>query len=146
MCPDVKIEVTRSSEQQDFENPETTKRQFFVKRCYSEPTVFSDYLPTINFKAEIENHLSNPVLAFSSSILETTKSWTPFQWLKLVQILPTEEDISRDLEADESPHKFTEIDIASRTYFPLTFTVLLSLYFVMYIYIIEDETPLSLYN
>lgn len=121
-------------------------RTFFTKRWYSEPIVYSDFIPTINFKTKSEIRSPNDTIDFSSSFLETTKSWIPFQFLNFFQILPTEEEISKDLETEKSPQKFSEIDIASRTYFPLTFTVLMSFYFILYIYIIEDEIPISLYN
>jgi hypothetical protein len=140
---DVKIEV--SNDESEDAKVEPT-RSFFTKRCYSEPIIFENFIPSFNLKTESEKSLSNTILEFSSSLLETTKTWTPFQLLNFFHLLPTEEDISKELETEESPQKFTEIDIASRTYFPLTFSVLLSLYFILYIYIIEDEIPLSLYS
>uniref|UniRef100_A0A8D8T7Z1 Gamma-aminobutyric acid receptor subunit beta n=1 Tax=Cacopsylla melanoneura TaxID=428564 RepID=A0A8D8T7Z1_9HEMI len=142
---EMKIDINNVPEE-DKEDVEPRNRKFFTKRCYSEPTVFSDFIPTFTFQTESENRLSNTIYEIPTVILKTTKSWTANQLFNFFQILPTEEDISKELETETSPQKFTEIDIASRTYFPLTFTILLSFYFIMYIYIIEDETPLSLYN
>lgn len=151
---DTNIEITMDTSEGDTaalqENKigdhQRERRSCFIRRCYSEPIVYSDFIPTISFKTKLENRSSNNVFEFSSTFFESTKSWIPFQFLNLFHILPTEEDISKELETEQTPQKFSEIDIASRTYFPLSFTFLLSFYFILYIYIIEDEIPISLYN
>jgi hypothetical protein len=68
------------------------------------------------------------------------KPW--ISW-KNTNFLPTEEEISRMIVTGETRDKFSRIDIESRKYFPIAFCVLISSYWIAYVYYITDEFPVQ---
>jgi hypothetical protein len=68
------------------------------------------------------------------------RPWT--SW-KNAKILPTEEEVSRMMVTGETNDKFSRIDIESRKYFPIAFCILISSYWIAYVYYITDEFPLQ---
>jgi hypothetical protein len=66
----------------------------------------------------------------------------PWESWKEAKFLPREEDISRMIMTGETPDKFSRIDIESRKYFPIAFCILISSYWVAYMYYITDEFPI----
>jgi hypothetical protein len=66
------------------------------------------------------------------------KPWK--SWIE-ARFMPREEDIHRMILTGETPNKFSRIDIESRKYFPIAFCVLISSYWVAYMYYITDEFP-----
>lgn len=68
------------------------------------------------------------------------KPW--ISW-KNAKILPTEEEISRMILTGETNDKFSRIDIESRKYFPIAFCILISSYWIAYLYYITDESPVQ---
>lgn len=72
-------------------------------------------------------------------VMKPCTSW------KEAKIMPREEDIHRMIITGETPDKFSRIDIESRKYFPVAFCILISSYWVAYMYYITDEFPLKEY-
>jgi hypothetical protein len=70
-------------------------------------------------------------------VMKPWKSW------KEATIMPRDEDIHRMVLTGETPNKFSRIDIESRKYFPIAFCILMSSYWVAYMYYITDEFPLK---
>jgi len=68
------------------------------------------------------------------------KPW--ISW-KNTKLLPTEEEITRMIVTGETSDKFSRIDIESRKYFPIAFCVLISSYWIAYVYYITDEFPVQ---
>lgn len=68
------------------------------------------------------------------------KPWV--SW-KNAKFLPTEEEISRMIVTGETNEKFSRIDIESRKYFPIAFCILISSYWIAYMYYITDEFPVQ---
>jgi hypothetical protein len=68
-------------------------------------------------------------------VMKPWKSW------KEAKIMPREEDIHRMIITGETPDKFSRIDIESRKYFPVAFCILISSYWIAYMYYITDEFP-----
>jgi hypothetical protein len=78
----------------------------------------------------------NIVLNFlGKCIMKPCKSW------KNAKFMPREEEISRMIITGETPDKFSKIDIESRKYFPIAFCILMSSYWIAYVYYITDEFP-----
>jgi len=67
----------------------------------------------------------------------------PWNSWKNAKFLPTEEDISRMIVTGETNDKFSRIDIESRKYFPIAFCILISSYWILYVYYITDEFPVQ---
>ncbi|XP_065337141.1 gamma-aminobutyric acid receptor subunit alpha-1-like isoform X3 [Cloeon dipterum] len=87
---------------------------------------------------EIEAETENP----ESWLLECACSPVRrMRRLRGVHLLPTEADVVA--AEGEQKEKFSNIDIQSRKIFPLGFTILLTIYWVMYMYYITDEVPES---
>jgi hypothetical protein len=80
----------------------------------------------------------NIVLNFLGNCI--TKPWK--SW-KNAKIMPREEEISRMIITGETPDKFSKIDIESRKYFPIAFCILMSSYWIAYMYYITDEFPVT---
>lgn len=78
------------------------------------------------------------VLSFLASCI-----MKPWKSCKNVKIMPREEDISRMIITGETPDKFSKIDIQARKYFPIAFCILMSSYWIAYMYYITDEFPVS---
>lgn len=72
-------------------------------------------------------------------IMKPWRSW------KEAKIMPREDDIYRMIVTGETPDKFSRIDIESRKYFPIAFCILISSYWVAYMYYITDEFPVKEY-
>jgi hypothetical protein len=72
-------------------------------------------------------------------VMKPWKSW------KKAKIMPREEDVYRMIITGETPNKFSRIDIESRKYFPIAFCILISSYWVAYMYYITDEFPVMEY-
>lgn len=70
----------------------------------------------------------------------------PWVSWKNAKILPTEEEISRMIVTGEMGDKFSRIDIESRKYFPIAFCILISSYWIAYMYYITDEFPVQAMN
>jgi hypothetical protein len=67
----------------------------------------------------------------------------PWDSWKEAKIMPREEDVHRMILTGETPDKFSRIDIESRKYFPIAFCILISSYWVAYMYYITDEFPVK---
>jgi hypothetical protein len=67
----------------------------------------------------------------------------PWVSWKNATFLPTEEEISRMIVTGETKDKFSRIDIESRKYFPIAFCILISSYWIAYMYYITDEFPVQ---
>ncbi|KAK3921925.1 Gamma-aminobutyric acid receptor subunit alpha-6 [Frankliniella fusca] len=65
----------------------------------------------------------------------------PYRLWEQARFLPNEEDVSRQMQSNEEPDKFTKIDILSRKVFPIAFGFMLILYWIMYGFYISDMFP-----
>ncbi|XP_059478763.1 gamma-aminobutyric acid receptor subunit alpha-6-like isoform X3 [Neocloeon triangulifer] len=79
--------------------------------------------------------------------VESAEPWlmecacSPVRRVRGMRFLPTEADVVA--AEGVTKEKFSKIDIQSRKYFPLAFTVLITIYWVLYMYYITDEVPES---
>ncbi|XP_023701660.1 gamma-aminobutyric acid receptor subunit alpha-2 isoform X2 [Cryptotermes secundus] len=84
-------------------------------------------------------HVNAAMNILGKFVMKPWKSW------KEAKIAPREEDVYRMIVTGETPNKFSRIDIESRKYFPIAFCILISSYWVAYMYYITDEFPVKEY-
>ncbi|XP_034234511.1 gamma-aminobutyric acid receptor subunit alpha-1-like [Thrips palmi] len=65
----------------------------------------------------------------------------PYRLWEQARFLPNEEDVTKLMQSDEEPDKFSKIDIVSRKVFPIAFGSMLVFYYIMYGYYISDVVP-----
>ncbi|KAJ9594387.1 hypothetical protein L9F63_014177, partial [Diploptera punctata] len=65
----------------------------------------------------------------------------PWRIWRKAKLMPTEEQVSKSIMTGETKNKFSKIDIAARKYFPIAFCVLITSYWIAYMYYITDEFP-----
>nr|UOL66827.1 gamma-aminobutyric acid receptor subunit GRD-like [Frankliniella occidentalis] len=65
----------------------------------------------------------------------------PYRLWEQTRFLPNEEDVTRQMQSNEEPEKFTKIDIVSRKVFPIAFVSMLIMYWIMYGFYISDVFP-----
>nr|QQH14658.1 putative cys-loop ligand-gated anion channel subunit [Periplaneta americana] len=67
----------------------------------------------------------------------------PWKMWKHTRCVPDEDDVSRLIITGETPDKFSKIDIEARKYFPVAFCILITSYWIAYLYYITDDFPVK---